>query len=187
MPRSQPPRTINVLKATPNVTWANPAGITYGTALSATQLDATASVPGHLCLCARRRDHPRRPDRRQALSVTFTPADTADYAPVTATANINVLKATPNVTWANPAGITYGTALAPRNSTPLPPSPAPLPTRPGLGPSSRSDRAVLSATFTPADTDGLCPGHSHREHQRSAKPRRTSPGPIRLGSLMARP
>ena len=32
--------------ATPTVTWAAPAAITYGTALSATQLDATASVPG---------------------------------------------------------------------------------------------------------------------------------------------
>ena len=35
-----------VAKATPVITWANPAAITYGTALSATQLNATASVPG---------------------------------------------------------------------------------------------------------------------------------------------
>ena len=38
--------SINVLKATPVITWATPADITYGTALSATQLNATASVPG---------------------------------------------------------------------------------------------------------------------------------------------
>ena len=31
---------------TPAITWSNPADITYGTALSGTQLDATASVPG---------------------------------------------------------------------------------------------------------------------------------------------
>ena len=37
---------ITVLKATPTITWATPAGIIYGTALSATQLNATASVPG---------------------------------------------------------------------------------------------------------------------------------------------
>ena len=30
----------------PTITWAAPAGIAYGTALSATQLDATSSVPG---------------------------------------------------------------------------------------------------------------------------------------------
>jgi len=32
--------------ATPVITWANPAAITYGTTLSGTQLNATASVPG---------------------------------------------------------------------------------------------------------------------------------------------
>ena len=38
--------TLAVGQATPTITWAAPAGITYGTALSATQLNATASVPG---------------------------------------------------------------------------------------------------------------------------------------------
>src|SRR5271154_2683417 len=31
---------------TPVITWATPTAIVYGTALSATQLDATANVPG---------------------------------------------------------------------------------------------------------------------------------------------
>jgi len=34
------------IKGTPNITWSNPAPITYGTALGPTQLNATASVPG---------------------------------------------------------------------------------------------------------------------------------------------
>jgi hypothetical protein len=38
--------TINVLKANSTITWSAPADITYGTALSATQLNATANVPG---------------------------------------------------------------------------------------------------------------------------------------------
>ena len=38
--------TINVAKATPSIPWTNPADITYGTALSSAQLDATASVAG---------------------------------------------------------------------------------------------------------------------------------------------
>ena len=33
-------------QSTPTITWASPAGITYGTALTAAQLDATASVAG---------------------------------------------------------------------------------------------------------------------------------------------
>ena len=36
--------TINVMKATPIITWSNPADIIYGTALNSTQLNATASV-----------------------------------------------------------------------------------------------------------------------------------------------
>ena len=38
--------TITVLKATSTITWSTPADITYGTALGATQLNATANVPG---------------------------------------------------------------------------------------------------------------------------------------------
>ena len=37
--------TINVNKATPTITWSNPADITYGTALSSTQLNAVATDP----------------------------------------------------------------------------------------------------------------------------------------------
>ena len=37
--------TINVAKATPTITWAKPADINYGTALGATQLDATSLRP----------------------------------------------------------------------------------------------------------------------------------------------
>jgi hypothetical protein len=38
--------TLTVLKATPTLTWTNPAAIRYGMALGAVQLNATASVPG---------------------------------------------------------------------------------------------------------------------------------------------
>src|SRR5213078_523551 len=40
--------SINVLKATPVLTWTTPADIIYGSPLSTTQLNATASVPGTL-------------------------------------------------------------------------------------------------------------------------------------------
>ena len=38
--------TLTVAQATPVITWPTPAGITYGAALSGSQLDATSSVPG---------------------------------------------------------------------------------------------------------------------------------------------
>src|SRR5205814_2884259 len=40
----QAPQSFVVGKATPTITWSNAADITYGTALGATQLNATASV-----------------------------------------------------------------------------------------------------------------------------------------------
>ena len=74
--------------AMPVITWPKPAAITYGTALSATQLDATASVAGTFSytpaagtvLAA----------GSQTLSVTFTPTDTADYTTAIATATLMV-------------------------------------------------------------------------------------------------
>src|SRR4029078_4433259 len=100
---------INVLKATPTLTWAAPADIVYGTALSATQLNATTTVPGTFAytppattvLAA---------GAAQSLSVTFTPTDGANYTTATRSVAINVLKATPTITWAAPADIVSGTA-----------------------------------------------------------------------------
>jgi hypothetical protein len=81
---------INVLKATPTITWADPANISYGTPLGTAQLDATPSVPGTFLynpgfgtvLSA---------GQGQTLVATFAPADTADYNAVTTTAQINVV------------------------------------------------------------------------------------------------
>ena len=103
--------TINAGKATPAIAWLNPADITYGTALSAAQLDATASVPGTFTY------NPApgailHAGTNQSLWVTFTPTDTTDYNTASASVTINVDKATPVITWANPTDITYGTALS---------------------------------------------------------------------------
>ena len=38
--------TITVTKGLPSITWATPANIVYGTTLGASQLNATANVPG---------------------------------------------------------------------------------------------------------------------------------------------
>src|SRR5256885_17233333 len=75
---------ITVDKATPTITWPTPAAIVHGTALSAMQLNATASVPGTVgdklaagtVLSA---------GVGQTLSVTFTPTDTANFTTASAT------------------------------------------------------------------------------------------------------
>jgi hypothetical protein len=95
--------TIVVAKATPTIGWADPAPITYGTALSAGQLDATASVPGSFAY-APGAGAILNAGANQPLTATFTPTDTGNYTTATATAHITVnpaptattLTATPN-------------------------------------------------------------------------------------------
>jgi hypothetical protein len=78
---------INVQKATPIVTWSNPADIAYGTPLSGTQLNATFSwvVNGSPLTVAGTATYTPAagtilsPGANQVLTVNFTPADTADY------------------------------------------------------------------------------------------------------------
>ena len=83
--------TVNVAPAKPTITWAAPAAITYGTSLSATQLNATASVPGTFTY------NPASGTVLQAgaqtLSASFTPTDTTDYATTTGTTTVTVNKA----------------------------------------------------------------------------------------------
>src|SRR5207237_1713940 len=86
--------SINVLKATPVITWAAPADIIYGTALGATQLNASASVPGTFVYTPAA-GAVLNAGAAQTLSVSFTPTDSANYTTASKTVSINVLKATP--------------------------------------------------------------------------------------------
>ncbi|MBX2971046.1 MAG: gliding motility-associated C-terminal domain-containing protein, partial [Cyclobacteriaceae bacterium] len=103
---------ITVNKATPTITWANPAAITYGTALSVAQLNATANVSGSFVY------NPAagtvlNAGANQTLSVNFTPTDANNYNTVIGrTVQITVNKANPVITWNTPSAITYGTALS---------------------------------------------------------------------------
>jgi len=96
---------LQVTQATPTITWANPASIGYGTALSATQLNATANTPGSFAYSPVTGVLPSA--GTQTLSVTFTPTDSIDYTNATATAQLTVNKAALTVT-ANNASMTYG-------------------------------------------------------------------------------
>ncbi|MBI3756692.1 MAG: hypothetical protein HY267_01820, partial [Deltaproteobacteria bacterium] len=104
-------QSFTISKATPTITWSNPADITYGTALSATQLNATASVGG-IFVYTPASNTVLNAGNNQNLKVDFTPTDTANYTTATKTVQINVGKATPTVNWNNPTDITYGTALS---------------------------------------------------------------------------
>jgi hypothetical protein len=102
--------TIDVTNMMPVVTWANPASIVYGTAIGATQLNATANVAGTF-VYAPASGTVLGAGTGQVLSVTFTPTDTANYATAIKTVTIDVTKTMPEITWASPASMAYGGAL----------------------------------------------------------------------------
>jgi hypothetical protein len=132
------------------LTWAGPAAIVFGTALSSTQLNATADVPGSFAYS---------PDQgavlgagSHTLSVTFTPpTDTTDFSRVTQTATLNVLKATPTVTW-NPAAIVSGMALGAAQLGATADAPGTFSYTPAAGTVLGAGSHTLSVTFTPTDT-----------------------------------
>ena len=76
-------------KVTPVITWENPADITYGTALSGTQLNATADVDGTFVYTPALGTF-LDAGFAQELKVDFTPDDTDKYETASKTVFINV-------------------------------------------------------------------------------------------------
>ncbi|MGK0189780.1 MAG: hypothetical protein ACI9R3_005598, partial [Verrucomicrobiales bacterium] len=97
-------------KELPELVWAAPSPIVYGTVLGSEQLNATANVAGSFSYS---------PSAGTVLSagtstltLTFTPADPFLYATVTDTVSLTVNQATATITWAAPTAIVYGTTLS---------------------------------------------------------------------------
>jgi hypothetical protein len=85
------------VKKLPTITWPTPAAITYPTPLSATQLNATANVPGTFVYTPAA-GTVLAVGWWQTLSVTFIPTDTVDYSPAEAMVSLTVTPA-PSVTY----------------------------------------------------------------------------------------
>jgi hypothetical protein len=139
-----------VSSATTTVTWATPAPITYGTLLSATQLDATASVSGTFVYT------PAAGTELSAgthtLSVTFTPTN-SDFSPSSATVSLTVNPAPTTVTWAAPAAITYGTALSATQLDATASTSGTFVYTPAAGTILAAGTHTLSVTFTPGSSN----------------------------------
>jgi hypothetical protein len=84
--------TLVISKATPVITWQNPQDITYGTALSLTQLNATANVAGTLDYTPAA-GTVLHTGAGQPLQVSFTPEDANNFEAVSKNVTINVLRA----------------------------------------------------------------------------------------------
>jgi hypothetical protein len=142
--------TVTVSKATPVITWATPASIVYGTLVSATQENATASVAGTFTYSQPIGWKPTA--GTHSLAAYFTPADTVDYNKVTTTVTLTVTQATPKITWATPAAIPYGTALAVKQLDATANVPGSFTYTPAAGVVLKAGSQSLSVTFTPSDT-----------------------------------
>jgi hypothetical protein len=135
----------------PTITWAAPAAIVYGTPLSATQLNATASVPGTFAYSPAA--GAVLTVGQHTLAVTFTPNDTTDYSTANATVPLTVSKATPVLTWATPAAVPAGTALSSTQLDATANVPGTFTYTPVAGTlMSTPGNFMLSATFAPIDS-----------------------------------
>ncbi len=137
------------------ITWANPAAIYYGAALSGTQLNATAPTPGTFIYS---------PAAGTVLGVgvytlttAFTPTDTFDYIPTTATVSFTVARATPAISWATPAAVPYGTVLGAAQLNATTPVAGTFSYSPAAGTVPDVGTQTLSVTFTPNDSTDYAP------------------------------
>jgi hypothetical protein len=80
--------TFVIQKATPAVTWTQPAAIAFGSALSAVQLNATSPTPGAFAYSPAAGAVLQA--GAQTLSATFTPTDAVDYSSVPASTSITI-------------------------------------------------------------------------------------------------
>jgi uncharacterized protein (TIGR02145 family) len=139
-------------KKDPVITWSNPADITYGTLLSATQLNATADVSGTFEYTPAIGTQ-LNAGANQDLKVDFTPTDGATYNTVSKTVKINVIaKQDPEITWSNPADITYGTLLSATQLNATANVPGTFEYTPAIGTQlSVGANQDLTVDFTPTD------------------------------------
>ena len=142
--------TVTAKKVAAVLTWNTPHAIDYGTAVGATQEDATANVAGTF------RYYPPAGWKPKAgthtLTATFTPTDTSQYSVTTATVALTVDKAVPVLTWATPSPITYGTAVGTAQQDAKANVAGTFSYYPPAGWKPIVGSHTMTATFTPTDT-----------------------------------
>ena len=135
---------------TPTLSWGTPTSIPYGTALSASQLDATANVPGVFTYSPAAGTV--LPAGTQTITVNFAPTNTSAYRATSGSVQLTVGQGTPSISWSTPAGIAAGTALSSAQLNATASVPGAFSYQPAAGTVLGSGSNVLSVTFTPADS-----------------------------------
>jgi hypothetical protein len=141
--------SITVNSTAPVLTWVAPAAISYGAALSSSQLNAAANVPGTFAYSPSA--GATLTAGSHTLYVTFTPIDSQDYTTTTASVPLTVEPIQPSLAWSTPAAVSYGTALSAIQLNATASVPGTLIYNPSLGAMLTAGSHMLSAIFTPAD------------------------------------
>ena len=138
------------LQVKPSISWNTPASIPYGTPLTSTQLNASASAAGTFTY---------NPGPRSVLSggvntlmTTFTPTEAQDYTSATAATTLIVTPATPTLSWRQPDVITYGTPLSGVQLSAASNVPGTFTFSPAIGTVLPAGTTPLVANFTPGNT-----------------------------------
>jgi len=139
----------------PVITWANPTDISFGMLLSATQLNATADVPGTF-IYTPPAGTKLSVGANQDLKVDFTPTDATNYNMASKTVKINVTafnKKDPVITWVDPADICYGALLTATHLNAIADLPGTFIYTPPAGTKlNEGSNQNLKVDFTPTDT-----------------------------------
>ncbi len=149
------------LQVKPNVTWATPTAVPYGTPLSPIQLNASATTAGTFTYSP-----PKGtvlPGGVTTLMTTFTPTDTQDYTTAVATTTLTVTPASPAISWPQPGAIVYGTPLGDAQLNAVSDAAGSFTYSPASGTILPAGTATLTASFTPQSAG------NYRNAQASAK------------------
>jgi hypothetical protein len=144
-------QSTTAVKATPVITWATPASITYGNPLGAAQLNATANVVGTFSYTPKSGSIENV--GTDTLKVTFTPS-VANYSTTTDSVTLRVLQASTVTTIISPSQTitlnAHGVATATLdfNVTSYEPT--------GSVTLTASTGETCSGTLTPTSGDGKC-------------------------------
>ncbi len=170
---------VNVAQTSPVTATVsvNPVNITFGTALSNTQLSGAATfpiggtattVPGTFSFTSAG-GQALSAGPQQSEAVTFTPNDTANFATVSTTVDVNVARLTPTIS-VNPVSFTYGNTLqnAQLSGTATAATGQGTVSVPGVFSYSSAAGSVphagtgqnVNVTFTPTDTVDFAPATS---------------------------
>jgi hypothetical protein len=111
---------VGPARTVPSITWGTPSAITYGTALSGTQLNASTSVAGTFTYLPP--SGTVLAPGTQTLLATFIPTSLSTYSPVTQTVNLVVNQIATSVSWTPPtlqiyAGSPIGSSILNASST----------------------------------------------------------------------